>query len=75
MDTIKKETLEAVELFTCPVFIIDKPEYLDVTRKDLYALTRKTCRECVGEEGSVVDCTNEECTLHKHRLKAIEEVQ
>ena len=50
-------------------------QHLDVTRKDLYALTRKTCRECVGEEGSVVDCTNEECTLHKHRLKAIEEVQ
>jgi len=25
--------LEAVPLFTCPVFMMDKPEYLDVTRK------------------------------------------
>lgn len=25
--------LEAIPLFTCPVFLMDKPEYLDVTRK------------------------------------------
>ena len=25
--------LEAIPLFTCPVFMMDKPEYLDVTRK------------------------------------------
>jgi uncharacterized protein (TIGR02466 family) len=28
-----ENTLQAVSLFTCPLFTIDKPEYLDVTRK------------------------------------------
>jgi len=28
-----ENTLEAIPLFTCPVFMVDKPEFLNVTRK------------------------------------------
>lgn len=29
----KSKNIEAIPLFTCPLFVIDKPEFLDVTRK------------------------------------------
>ena len=45
-------------------------QHLDLTRKDLYALTQKLCYECAGTADNIANCTQEDCVLHKHRIKA-----
>ena len=46
-------------------------EHLDATRNELYAAAINLCMICVSDADKIIECTNEECSLHKHRIVAL----